>query len=409
MARIIQFLPLPITLRMGLHELNKKKMRLLLTTIALAVAVGSFMGILAVFNGVNDEMSTVLTDINEELRSEINNPYELRAILRANINLSIYAPEYDSQVGLRLYNANNNSNMVLEHGQHPSNTSQILVSNRFILRRNLSLEDILVLRVGGQDQIYSIVGIVPFPSEQIWLNDTEYPFQPRPNAFATTLTKRSDASLVDAVGFDETLAPLLDYQQGESFSADTQGIIISVPLAAEWNANLGDMITLQGAADETTLPIIGIFEPPSEIDTLNVSPYFVGMYWEDLAILEGHEIPDIEDLAIPEIDIASFSFLQLLENFSIDLAMYRALLSAISLLIGLVGGLGLLTTLSLSVIERQREIGVMRSIGATSTTIMAQFVLEGITIGVIAWLIGLPLSYWIADRLLIATGLEFIF
>jgi ABC-type antimicrobial peptide transport system permease subunit len=55
--------------------------------------------------------------------------------------------------------------------------------------------------------------------------------------------------------------------------------------------------------------------------------------------------------------------------------------------------------LFISVFERQREIGVMRSVGAGSGTIISQFLTEGLLIGGIAWLIGVPLSYGIAKAL----------
>lgn len=37
----------------------------------------------------------------------------------------------------------------------------------------------------------------------------------------------------------------------------------------------------------------------------------------------------------------------------------------------------------------------MRSIGATSFTVAVQFLVEGWIIGLIAWLIGIPISYWL--------------
>jgi putative ABC transport system permease protein len=69
-----------------------------------------------------------------------------------------------------------------------------------------------------------------------------------------------------------------------------------------------------------------------------------------------------------------------------------------------VGAIGLLATLSMAVFERQKEIGVMRSIGARSLTIITQFQVEGILIGVIAWLLALPLSYLLALALMDSLG-----
>jgi putative ABC transport system permease protein len=52
-----------------------------------------------------------------------------------------------------------------------------------------------------------------------------------------------------------------------------------------------------------------------------------------------------------------------------------------------------MTTMSINVVERGREIGVMRAIGATSASILGIFILEGVLIGVLSWLLALPLSY----------------
>lgn len=50
-------------------------------------------------------------------------------------------------------------------------------------------------------------------------------------------------------------------------------------------------------------------------------------------------------------------------------------------------------TLSINVIERRREIGVLRTIGTTATGIVEVFCGEGILLGVLSWLFALPLSY----------------
>jgi putative ABC transport system permease protein len=48
--------------------------------------------------------------------------------------------------------------------------------------------------------------------------------------------------------------------------------------------------------------------------------------------------------------------------------------------------------MGMNVLERTREIGVMRSIGAVDRVIMQTVIVEGITIGSISWLLGAILS-----------------
>lgn len=68
------------------------------------------------------------------------------------------------------------------------------------------------------------------------------------------------------------------------------------------------------------------------------------------------------------------------------------LLSIMAVVVGVVGGIGLSSTLSLSVLERTREIGVMRAIGASSARISWLFIGEGLIQGLISWLIAVPLG-----------------
>jgi putative ABC transport system permease protein len=52
-----------------------------------------------------------------------------------------------------------------------------------------------------------------------------------------------------------------------------------------------------------------------------------------------------------------------------------------------VGGLGLTGTMNINIMERTREIGVMRAIGASNRAIRRLVVTEGAFIGLLSWLI----------------------
>ena len=69
---------------------------------------------------------------------------------------------------------------------------------------------------------------------------------------------------------------------------------------------------------------------------------------------------------------------------------------ALSMIVALVGAIALRGALSIGVIERTKEIGVLRAVGARSPVIMGIFVLEGILQGLISWLIAVPISLLIS-------------
>lgn len=93
-----------------------------------------------------------------------------------------------------------------------------------------------------------------------------------------------------------------------------------------------------------------------------------------------------------------------------------ALLVIVAIVLAAVGGLGLMGTMSINVLERTREIGVMRAVGAATRTILKIILFEGIFIGAISWLVGtliaLPLSKLISDavgQLLFSAPLGYAF
>jgi putative ABC transport system permease protein len=83
-------------------------------------------------------------------------------------------------------------------------------------------------------------------------------------------------------------------------------------------------------------------------------------------------------------------------------------LSTMALLLGVVGGLGLTGTMSINVVERAREIGVIRAVGASDGAVLRLFLAEGVLIGLISWAIGALASIPISRTLSDALGMVFL-
>jgi ABC-type antimicrobial peptide transport system permease subunit len=218
-------------------------------------------------------------------------------------------------------------------------------------------------------------------------------------------------------------------------------------MADKGGYRVGDTLTLASLSPDGTTsdyPIVGIFEPPAlliqalagEGTAPSQDPAlpedFAGLFWRDLTTLDGATVDadpipqmffvttNIKNATAKQIDALiddineefvskgvptiSFNFVELTDQISSGFFTFQAILSAVAGLIALVGALGLLTTLSMSVYERQKEIGVMRSIGASSSVVATQFLTEGIVVGVISWLVGLPLMVLIQWTLLEVTN-----
>ena len=102
---------------------------------------------------------------------------------------------------------------------------------------------------------------------------------------------------------------------------------------------------------------------------------------------------------------------KILEDHFVVLTM---LLLFMSVLIVIVGGLALASTMSIQVIERTKEIGVMRAIGASNSDLLRSIITEGLVIGALSWILAtalaLPISKHVGDlfgTIFLQTTLDF--
>lgn len=138
------------------------------------------------------------------------------------------------------------------------------------------------------------------------------------------------------------------------------------------------------------------------VQTDNADPTAINKLSDDLRIayeLENRKI-DLYTTSITheERDYAA-------NQFSTVIGMFMGL----AMLVATVGGIGLMGALGISVMERRREIGVMRAIGAKDSQVMAVFIMEGVLQGMLSWLIAVPVAFIAAGplaRLLGQTMLE---
>jgi putative ABC transport system permease protein len=89
-------------------------------------------------------------------------------------------------------------------------------------------------------------------------------------------------------------------------------------------------------------------------------------------------------------------------QFQFGIVVYMML--ALSIIVALVGGIALMGALSIGVIERTKEIGVLRAVGARSRTILGIFVMEGVLQGVFSWMLAVPVSLLGSPSLAAALG-----
>ena len=86
------------------------------------------------------------------------------------------------------------------------------------------------------------------------------------------------------------------------------------------------------------------------------------------------------------------------------------LISAIAVISLIVGGIGVMNIMLVSVTERTREIGIRMAVGARQSDIMTQFLIESITVCIIGGLMGVVFSIlmgWILGIVMPSIPLSF--
>ena len=198
---------------------------------------------------------------------------------------------------------------------------------------------------------------------------------------------------------------------------DTSTIVINQRLALAWpDVGVGSRVSLRiGGADSewTVAGIVREFlvEPGAYANYLYLSKISgqegltknivliaddrgkaaeVGEKVEAALVGVGVDVAEFDDLA---------TFIEAVREHLLVLALA---LAAITLMVVVVGGIGLTSSMSANVLERTREIGVMRAIGARTGTILGIVVSECAIIGGLSWAVAVmvswPVSAFLTDR-----------
>jgi putative ABC transport system permease protein len=108
------------------------------------------------------------------------------------------------------------------------------------------------------------------------------------------------------------------------------------------------------------------------------------------------EIADEIESLFPPYSISVFVPLVLIRQVDNILNVIQLFLAAIASISLLVAGIGIMNITTVSVMERTREIGILKAIGAKDKTIMIMFLAETVLIGIFGGAIGIPSGYGIA-------------
>ena len=110
-----------------------------------------------------------------------------------------------------------------------------------------------------------------------------------------------------------------------------------------------------------------------------------------------------------EDNFSVFDARQIAETLSSSTRIMTALLTAVAGVSLLVGGIGIMNIMLVSVTERTREIGIRLAIGARAREVLLQFLVEAITLSSVAGIVGVLLALGLCAGIALLIGLPFVF
>lgn len=176
---------------------------------------------------------------------------------------------------------------------------------------------------------------------------------------------------------------------------DTNAVVIGSKLADIIEKNIGDTLDIE----ERKYRIVGIVEAnslslSSNIDSAIIMPLTMDTKFSEV-LIQAESINDVDNIVksikknIPGVDILAGKEL-LTEKVLWSLRLMPLAISGAALLVSF---FMIITTLLTSVFERTREIGIIKSIGATNSHVVKIFMFESVIIGFLSSIIGILLVY----------------
>lgn len=223
----------------------------------------------------------------------------------------------------------------------------------------------------------------------------------------------------------ETKLIKLDIVEGRSLlPGDTDAIVVNSALAGMKPAmKVGDTVALRMGPGQASWRLVGIAREPFSPPTAYIPQSFIEQRHPGMANTVRLVLDKTDPASINSIKtsldrnleqeelrtLGSVSQADSRVGFDQHMLMIYVFLIVMSFIIGSIGGLGLMTTMSLNVLERRREIGVLRAIGASPSVVCVIVVVEGVLIGALSW--GLAaLAAWPVSRavgaLMFTNGLD---
>ncbi|MBA4371036.1 MAG: hypothetical protein C0418_05610 [Coriobacteriaceae bacterium] len=192
-------------------------------------------------------------------------------------------------------------------------------------------------------------------------------------------------------------------------AGDRDAVVVNTDLASAEDLVVGDVMNVDVGGEEYRWRVAGVVKGQlmgsavyAAADGVRVAGKEPGSADRLLVKTTGHSAAEqeavseglekrLEDAGMNVVRVETQQ--EMHERVSSEFGILVVFLVIMAALLAAVGVIGLTGTMTINVLESTREIGVMRSTGASHGWIYRIFITEGVTIGFMSWALGLALAY----------------
>ena len=208
---------------------------------------------------------------------------------------------------------------------------------------------------------------------------------------------------------------------------DRKNVVINIDfINIESDVHVGDEITIRIGEQETEWTVVGIVTSQVIGGGELLKAPIVYINYPELAksvnrrdkvnrlLIEIDRTQTTEDAAINALEAEfkrnkielSYSLInsEVRKSLASSFAIIINLVQQMSYLFAAVGGLGLMSMMSLNVLERTQEIGVIRVVGGVSKNIRQIVIIESMVVGLLSWIVGAMLAYPVSWGMCVILG-----
>jgi putative ABC transport system permease protein len=354
-------------IKIALRALRANKMRTLLTILGIVIGVATVVALLSIGKGATASITSQIQSTGSNLltispgrqqmgaarlgqsQQESYLYYSDYVLIERSLsgNIEAIAPMYQSSYLVKYGAESFNVNVKGVTDQYQKTNSYAVTQGRFITESD-NKSQALVAIVGSQvgEDLFGGLSAI---GKTISVNGVKF----------------------EVIGVLES--------KGSGFGSSDDAIL--VPLETGYHKLFGDTATYN---DKKIVNSISVSVAATEaMDTVSAQIEFL--------LRRAHELKSSE-----EADFNVLSQADLLSTLTSVTQILTTFLGAIAGISLLVGGIGIMNIMLVSVTERTKEIGLRKAVGATRNQILTQFLIETVTLSLLGGLVGILLGVGIA-------------